>query len=138
MNHRRSILPRIIFWMFYYVSVHSLILPIFERFMVKDWILFGKFSLWSAIVIWDKVFKNGPSKIRGSDFEVTKQFSSRLNPVQTVGLICIGIIHVVCTQKFQKSISYPLIHTRTFTYEGVKSINFSESFAYLLNDPIMF
>ena len=34
---------------------------------------------------------------------------------------------------FEKNISYPLIHTRTFAYQEVRNHDFSENFAYALN-----
>ena len=54
-----------------------------------------------------------------------------------------GIIHLVCTQIFQKTNnSYPLIRTRTCAYQGVltcayqrvRNVNFSENFAYVPNE----
>ena len=38
------------------------------------------------------------------------------------------------TQNFRKNISYPLICTRTCTYQGIRNVSFSENFAYLLNE----
>ena len=36
---------------------------------------------------------------------------------------------------FRKTnISYPLIRTRSWAYQGVRNVSFSENFAYLLND----
>ena len=58
LSDRRSILLLIIFCVFCYFSVHSMILPIFARFMVQDWTLYGKPSLWSAIVIYASFSKS--------------------------------------------------------------------------------
>ena len=34
---------------------------------------------------------------------------------------------------FRKTISNPLIRTRTCAYQGVRNVNFAENFAYVLN-----
>ena len=45
------------------------------------------------------------------------------------------IIHLVCTQKCpQNEHSYPLIRTRTCTYQGVRYVRFSVNFSYILNE----
>ena len=45
-----------------------------------------------------------------------------------------GIIHLVRTQNFRKTdISYPLIRTRTCAHQGVKNVDCSEKFTYVLN-----
>ena len=45
------------------------------------------------------------------------------------------VIHLVRTQNFLKTnVSYPLIHTRTCAYQGVRNVSFSENFAYVLNE----
>ena len=36
--------------------------------------------------------------------------------------------------KFSKNISYPLIRIRTWAYQGVRKVSFSENFAYVLNE----
>ena len=36
--------------------------------------------------------------------------------------------------KFPENITYLLIRTRTFAYQGVRNVSFSENFAYLLNE----
>ena len=44
------------------------------------------------------------------------------------------VIILVRTQILRKiNISYPLIHTRACTYQGIRNVNFSENFAYVLN-----
>ena len=49
-------------------------------------------------------------------------------------LLC-GIIHLICAQTFQKTnISYPLIRTRTWSYQGVRNVSVLENFAYVMND----
>ena len=48
--------------------------------------------------------------------------------------ISLGIIHLVRTQNIRKTnMSYPLKRTRTYAYQGIKNVNFSEYFAYELN-----
>ena len=43
-------------------------------------------------------------------------------------------IHLVHTNIFRKTnISYPLIGTCTYAYQGVRNISFSETFAYVIN-----
>ena len=39
----------------------------------------------------------------------------------------LGLIHVVRTQNLPNSISYPLIRTHTFAYQGVRKASFSEN-----------
>ena len=44
------------------------------------------------------------------------------------------IIYLVSMQISRKAnISYPLIHTRTFVYQEVKNVSFSENFANVIN-----
>lgn len=46
-----------------------------------------------------------------------------------------GTIHLIRTQNFTKcNISYLMIHTRKCVYQGVKSVNFAETFAYVLDE----
>ena len=51
-----------------------------------------------------------------------------------------GIIYLVRMQKmFRKTnISYILIRTRTYAYQGVRNSSFSENFAYVLNEWPLF
>ena len=47
----------------------------------------------------------------------------------------LGIINLVRMPDFRKTnTSYPLIDTRTCAYHGVRNINFSEKFVYVLNE----
>ena len=47
---------------------------------------------------------------------------------------CQGTIHLVSAEIFRKTnISYPLIRTRTWAYQGVRNVSFSENLAYALN-----
>ena len=42
----------------------------------------------------------------------------------------LGIIHLVRTKIFRKSnVSYPLIRTQTYAYQGVRNVSFSQNFA---------
>ena len=44
--------------------------------------------------------------------------------------VSLGIIHLVCAQNFPKNWNF----IRTCTYEGVRNVTFSKSFAYVLNE----
>ena len=49
--------------------------------------------------------------------------------------VTLGIIYLVRTQNFPKSnISNPLIRTRTYAYQRVRNVSFSENFSYILNE----
>ena len=44
------------------------------------------------------------------------------------------VIHLVRMQNFPKNYYFlPLIRTRKCEYQGVRNVNFSENFAYVLN-----
>ena len=45
--------------------------------------------------------------------------------------------HSVRPQNFPKKVTfptYPLISSRTYAYQGVRKVSFSENFAYILNE----
>ena len=44
------------------------------------------------------------------------------------------IIHYIRNIFRKTNISYPQIRTRTYAYQGVRNISFSENFAYVLNE----
>ena len=47
----------------------------------------------------------------------------------------LGVVHLVRTQIFRKTeISYPRMRTRTWAYQGVWNISFSENFINVLNE----
>ena len=78
----------------------------------------------------------GPSRLEGiSDLEHLKQAIKKWkpgNPPYFDNLHGVGVIHLVRTQNCPKN--YPLIRIRTCAYPGVRNVNFSENFAYVLNE----
>ena len=46
----------------------------------------------------------------------------------------VSFIYYVCRMFRKTNISYPLIHTRMWAYQMVRTVSFSENFAYILNE----
>ena len=55
---------------------------------------------------------------------------------QIVLVFPLGVSHLSTYTKASKktNISYPLIHTRTSSYQAIRKISFSQKFAYVLNE----
>ena len=68
--------------------------------------------------------------------EVTSISQVFRNPLS--GWFRYGIIYYVRKIFRKTNISYPLIRTRTCTYQGVRNVSFSENFAYVVNEWSLF
>ena len=70
-------------------------------------------------------------------YELENRCSGLFYAVSFSPKITLGIMHLGHYKIFRKTISYPLIRTCMFAFQGVRNVSLSEDFVNVINDPLI-
>ena len=70
-------------------------------------------------------------------YELENRCSGLFYAVPFSPKVTLGIIHLGHYKIFRKTISYPLIRTCMFAFQGVRNVSLSEDFVNVINDPLI-